>query len=36
MYLGDEGERSILMYIGQEEIAYYTSEEMTIITKENH
>lgn len=27
--LRDEGERSVIMYIGHEEIVYYTSEEMT-------
>lgn len=29
LYLGDEGERSVIMYIGHENTAYYTSEEMT-------
>ncbi|MGH1296257.1 hypothetical protein [Bacillus pretiosus] len=28
LYLGDEGERSVIMYIGHEDV-YYTSEEMT-------
>ncbi|MFP3378553.1 hypothetical protein SB767_19360 [Bacillus sp. SIMBA_069] len=29
LYLGNEGERSVIMYIGHEETVYYTSEEMT-------
>ncbi|MCU4989172.1 hypothetical protein OCF10_09490 [Bacillus cereus] len=29
LYLGDEGERSVIMYIGHEDTAYYTSEDMT-------
>lgn len=29
LYLGGEGERSVIMYIGHEETVYYTSEEMT-------
>ncbi|MBC6972960.1 hypothetical protein H9I32_11380 [Bacillus sp. Xin] len=29
LYLGGAGEKSVIMYIGHEETAYYTSEEMT-------
>lgn len=29
LYLGDEEERSVIMYIGHEDTVYYTSEEMT-------
>ncbi|HDR6311726.1 TPA: membrane lipoprotein lipid attachment site-containing protein [Bacillus cereus] len=29
LYLGDEGERSVIMYIGHENTAYYTSKETT-------
>ncbi|QWU45038.1 MULTISPECIES: hypothetical protein [Bacillus] len=29
LYLGDEGDRSVIMYIGHEETVYYSSKEMT-------